>query len=197
MRTSAASKPQPATSDIKVSKYVERFLQKIEVSPDGHWLFTGARSGNGYGVCSVEGRKVQLAHRASWDFFVDDLPGEGFVIGHAGGCPRNCVRPEHLSVITHAQNQLQRITDGTMYVPRRKSVKATPEEIADIRRRASLGETGYAISKVWNRSETYIAKVLSGRLHDPKKPAKPKKIVKMPKRKPVASAGASVLKAVA
>ena len=163
--------PTSSIDEISMPKHVERFLAKITVSEDGHWLFGGARSGNGYGVCHVEGNRAQLAHRASYDFFVGDLPGDDYVIGHASGCPRNCVNPEHLSIITRSQNQQQRKVDGTMYVVKRQIVKATPAEIAEIRERAGKGETKYSIAQRLNRSETYIALVVKGSLHSEAKAA--------------------------
>ena len=198
MNQTASATTTPATVDsntdqITVPKYVEKFLNKIQVSPEGHWLYTGGLSANGYGVCTVEGRPV-LAHRASYSFFVDDLPSDDLVIGHAGGCPRHCVNPEHLSAITRQQNQQQRITDGTMYVPRRKRVPATNEEIADIRRRAAKGETKYSIAKLYDRSETYIGRVVNCRIHNPDKPAKkPKKIIRRRSPAPTSAPDVAVM----
>lgn len=65
------------------------------------WLWTGALSEKGYGRIRIN-EKVVRAHRFSWELAGGVIP-EGMFIDHV--ChTRHCVNPEHLRVVTSAQN---------------------------------------------------------------------------------------------
>lgn len=78
--------------------YVE---SRIEVV-DGHWLWTGCRSPDGYGLCRVQG--FYLAHRLAWSAFVGPIPDDQ-TIDHECLTPA-CIRPGdgHLRLLTLAEN---------------------------------------------------------------------------------------------
>ena len=79
-----------------------RFLGKVKVSPDGCWLWTGARYANGYGLVSVSRRVNRRAHRVSFEHFVGPIP-DGLQMDHL--ClVRLCVNPDHLEAVTAAEN---------------------------------------------------------------------------------------------
>lgn len=79
---------------------LERFLAFIEITDDC-WLWMGARQPTGYGVFRVNGKSVRV-HRWSYENFVGPIPDD-LVIDHLCRV-RHCVRPEHLEVVTRAEN---------------------------------------------------------------------------------------------
>lgn len=79
----------------------ERFWEKVDKSGDC-WLWMGYCRPDGYGRFWHEGKPV-YAHRLAYEWAYGDIP-EGMQADHR--ChQRNCVRPEHLRLVTNAQNQ--------------------------------------------------------------------------------------------
>jgi restriction endonuclease Mrr len=59
-------------------------------------------------MVSIPGRKSQAyAHRVAWELTNGPIAG-GLVIDHRPTCPKNCVNPEHLRVVTRKQNSENR-----------------------------------------------------------------------------------------
>jgi hypothetical protein len=85
----------------------EKIQGRIEVAPNGCWLWIGSRTALGYGQIElVDGgkRKAHLAHRLVYSLLVGD-PGENLHHhAHDDGCPKHCVRPEHLTPLTIAEH---------------------------------------------------------------------------------------------
>lgn len=83
----------------------QRFMAKVDRSGEC-WLWTGfVMKKEGYGRFGVEGRKVALAHRWSYEHFVGPIP-EGLELDHLCRV-RRCVRPDHLEPVTHRENTLR------------------------------------------------------------------------------------------
>ena len=82
----------------------ERFWEKVDKTGEC-WLWTGACLPTGYGRFKYGGKLV-YSHRLSYAWTNGEIP-EGLHIDHR--ChQRNCVRPEHLRLVTNAQNQQNR-----------------------------------------------------------------------------------------
>ena len=82
----------------------ERFWSKVDKT-DECWLWTASCTADGYGQFWHGGTMVK-AHRLSYAWTHGEIP-EGMQVDHR--CfQRNCVRPEHLRLVTNAQNQQNR-----------------------------------------------------------------------------------------
>jgi len=88
---------------------VERFLEKIEVSPNGCWVWKGQISSNGYGHFWWAGR-MSTAHRFSYEFFREFIP-DNLEPDHL--CRnRSCVNPDHLELVTRSVNMKRGLLGG-------------------------------------------------------------------------------------
>ena len=97
---------------------LERFMKFVNILPNGCWEWTGSLN-VGYGgfTLILNGKRTRIsAHLASLHLHGRGLPGKGMECDHAchkiaecsGGakCPhRRCVNPDHLEVVTEAENR--------------------------------------------------------------------------------------------
>lgn len=84
----------------------ERFWSKVKKS-EGCWTWLGYSNRRGYGQVILQG-KVIGAHRAAWSLSGKELPKFklGLSLDHL--CKNKlCVRPDHLEVVTTAENTLR------------------------------------------------------------------------------------------
>ncbi|MFB6955450.1 HNH endonuclease signature motif containing protein [Streptomyces sp. NPDC056309] len=78
----------------------ERFWRKVNAQSIC-WIWTGAKSGGGYGHLSRRGKFI-AAHRYAWEMLVGPIP-EGLDLDHLCRV-RACVNPDHLEPVTRREN---------------------------------------------------------------------------------------------
>lgn len=77
------------------------FQERVVVTEDGHWLWTGAYSGNGRGYCQVDGKTV-VATRVAWELRYGESPGDLHL--HHTCSVKICVNPDHLTLVTRSEH---------------------------------------------------------------------------------------------
>ena len=80
------------------------FVNKIDFSDSGCWLWISSINGSGYGMFYADG-KMKKAHRVSYEWFVGPIPND-LVLDHLCRV-RNCVNPDHLEPVTQKENTLR------------------------------------------------------------------------------------------
>jgi hypothetical protein len=84
-------------------KPIDRFMAKVDKTPDGCWRWTASKTPEGYGNFAAGGRNSLLkAHKFAYEYFKGSIP-KGLEIDHIC-CVRDCVNPDHLQLLTHKEN---------------------------------------------------------------------------------------------
>lgn len=123
-------------------------------------LWTGAKSGAGYGQCGTACRGV---HRRSYELFVGPIP-KGHMVLHKCDTPA-CINPEHLFTGTSRLNMLDKMAKGRHRTVKRKGFKPhfTDAQVRAIRAEAYLGPTRLGIKYgCWRHT---ITSLLHGRTY--------------------------------
>lgn len=88
-----------------------RFDAKWTPEPNtGCWLWLASLNHAGYGQNCLRGVKTRMAHRHAWMLYRGPIPS-GMVLDHICRV-RSCVNPDHLRVVTHAQNNIENSLSG-------------------------------------------------------------------------------------
>lgn len=112
-----------------------KFWASVDASGDC-WLWTGARTLDGYGQASIGGERF-MAHRKSYELLVGPIP-DGLHIDHLCRNPQ-CVNPDHLEPVT-------------------RSVNAQRGVAGDLARRRALINTACHRGHEYTASNTYVSK---------------------------------------
>lgn len=103
---------------------IDWFVRRIDTTGDC-WIWTGGKSGIGYGQVSRGDRRM-LAHRVSHLLFVGPIP-DGYVVRHRCDNPP-CVRPSHLEVGTQLDNMRDKVARGRQAQRSRNGASKLTEE---------------------------------------------------------------------
>lgn len=84
-----------------------RLISRLVEDQAGHWIWTGARDGNGYGMIGRGGRGTGNigTHAAMWQM-VHGQPEDGLVYDHLCRTPL-CCNPQHGEYVTRRENNLR------------------------------------------------------------------------------------------
>lgn len=105
------SVPLPPRDPIPLIPKEIRFWKFVHKT-DGCWVWTGGKSGGGYGAFSLTHNHRVNAHRFSYALVHGPIP-DNLQIDHLCRNPA-CVRPDHLEAVTPQVNS-QRAKDATAY----------------------------------------------------------------------------------
>ncbi|GLW63518.1 hypothetical protein Arub01_17620 [Actinomadura rubrobrunea] len=140
----------------------ERFTSKVVIDPEtGCHVWTASKTRDGYGKFWFDGRH-QYAHRVAYAATHGEIPA-GMEVDHMCG-RRDCVRPDHLQVVTHVENSRFQVTrDGTHPMANRthcpRGHALTPEN-----NRPDRAARGWRKCLACNRARTALRNALASAL---------------------------------
>ena len=91
----------------------DAWKSRIVCDSNGCWLWTGVVSRDGYAQAFVNKKGVAL-HREVYSRLVEEIP-TGLEIDHLCRV-RNCLNPEHMEPVTHAEN-MRRYSETKTHCP--------------------------------------------------------------------------------
>jgi hypothetical protein len=143
-------------------KASHRFWARVEKT-DHCWNFVGWLMPRGYGKVYFLG-KTLLAHRFAWDITNGPIP-DGLLVCHT--CDnRKCVRPAHLFLGTHKDNQADKAAKGRC-APRfgehHGQAKLTGEQVKEIRALRQHGVLRREIAELYGIHPTNVSKLALGK----------------------------------
>lgn len=142
---------------------IVRFWRRVKKS-DGCWEWTGAKT-HGYGEMSAgkAGKPPLKVHRVSYEIHFGAVPDGLFVCHHCDN--RSCVRPDHLFAGTPKDNVSDMWAKGRASVlvgELASNAKLTEEQVREIVRLHSAGESLSAISEMFNISRWMVGDIARG-----------------------------------
>jgi hypothetical protein len=135
-------------------KQKRNFWEKVNKT-ETCWLWTKGCS-KGHGHVRING-KMQYSHRVSWLLTGNTIP-DGHIIRHK--CrSKHCCNPEHLETGTVAENNADKIRDGTSARGEKQHLaKLTSAQVLDIR--ARVGETQTKLAEEFSINHCTIHDIL-------------------------------------
>lgn len=123
---------------------------------------------NGYGRLNMN-HDYRLAHRLSWEIHYGPIPPGSNVLHRCD--VKHCVNPQHLYLGTHTDNARDVLARGSFNHRRGEThhrAKLSDAEVAEIRLRATAGETYASLGRAYSMDPGHISRIVRGltRRHD-------------------------------
>ena len=136
----------------------ERFWSKVDKTGEC-WLWTGLKNEWGYGT-TWRGGKNEKVHRISWILSGNTIP-EGHVVRHK--CRnRHCCNPEHLETGTQAENNADKIRDGTSNRGvKNPTAKLTEDQVREIRAKYASGALQKSLAEEYGVTQRTISYIIT------------------------------------
>lgn len=132
------------------------------------WVWTGSKSGRGYGRFGVTWKRGEYSHRYSWQLAHGQAPGPYFVCHHCDNPP--CVNPEHLFLGDHAANAEDMVAKGRakngggLAGADNPNAKLTNDQVIELLRLYREEDlTQLAIAERLGVSRTEVGRILRGK----------------------------------
>lgn len=147
----------------------ERFWKNVDKSDDC-WIWTGCKTGNGYGAIRVN-TKQKSAHRVSWELANGQNIPQGMVVLHSCDNPL-CVRPSHLSIGTTDENSKDMARKGRASrsgpkMPaageRNGSAILTENDVRQIRIQQSQGQSAKQLAAQYGVTDISVRNIVRGK----------------------------------
>ena len=136
----------------------DRFWSKVKRGTDDEcWEWLGCKQRQGYGWT-----KRGLAHRVAWELTHNKIP-EGLVVRHK--CRGKCVNPNHMELGTYAENNADKVRDGTSTRGETNRMsRLTEEQVRTIKHRLTNYERGMVkqLATEYGVSRLTISSIKSG-----------------------------------
>lgn len=120
------------TEDEAKTKWLSRFMRKVDWRSDECWFWLAGIASTGYGKFWLDG-KMQSAHRVAY-MFAHGGQAKRLVLHRCGN--RRCVRPTHLYEGSHKDNHRDMVKDGNLVALRGENspvAKLTEQQVKEIR----------------------------------------------------------------
>jgi hypothetical protein len=127
------------------------------------WEWTGCLEIAGYGKLRVNGKNIK-AHRFSYQLHKGEIP-DGMFILHSCDNPK-CIRPDHLSIGTHAENMRDMINknrDNKAKGSAAGQAKLTENQVIEIKQKLNLGIKQKIIAQEYNIDDSNISRIKTGK----------------------------------
>jgi len=137
---------------------IERFKRRYTVNKEtGCWEWQGTMA-NGYGVISVN-NVLQLAHRVSYELFVDSIPSGALICHRCDNRP--CVNPEHLYAGDYSDNMRDAQERGQYFRERARNVRLKQTTVDEIRELYSTGSyTQKELAEKFGIAQAHVSRLV-------------------------------------
>jgi len=145
--------------DQKTRKRFWKMVRKDGAS--GCWIWIGSKTQGNYGSFGVNGKTVR-AHKFCWEMANNRRVPSGLELHHR--CTRkDCVRPDHLELVSHGANMAEAARRGVFSGERNGMAKLTDDDALWIRALFALGESPKEFAERFPVKEREIYNVVKGK----------------------------------